>query len=343
MNFDEFRMRLEKDINLAYPGIRTRQQEVEKMQAEPYQALAIFPEEGQIGININLDSLYTYYSNGRSYSEIFESAKAQAQDFFDTPPLFDVEFLMDYEDMKTMLTVDMVNTQRNAEMLKDVPHKEYEDISMVYRIQVMEREEGVGSILVTNKLLERCGIDPEQLHNDALENAHVIRPARMQTLFQALGSLGDEIDGMPSEAAPQMYVVSTEDMVKGAAAIFYPGMMDACTRSIRQDYFIIPSSVHEVLLVPDNTGVTAAELQDMVRSVNSIEVAREEQLSDHVYHYDSKEHLFELGETYEARKASIAAERSAPQSVLEELKSRQKENDLKPKPPEKAHAQEESL
>ena len=98
-----------------------------------------------------------------------------------------------------------------------------------------------------------------------------------------------------------LYVASVQGMNHGAGVLAYPGFLDVAAQKFGGDFFIIPSSVHEVLLMKDEGGITAKEMQDIISSVNQNEVAPEERLSDHAYRYDSKEHVFELAEKHEER------------------------------------------
>lgn len=77
--------------------------------------------------------------------------------------------------------------------------------------------------------------------------------------------------------------------------------MDQAAEKLGGDFYILPSSIHEILLVPDNGDKAADDLRDMVREVNATQVSPEEKLTDNVYHYDSKEHIFELAKKFEAR------------------------------------------
>ena len=155
--------------------------------------------------------------------------------------------LSDYSEMKKSLFIDLVGSKQNQGMLAEAPHTDFEDLSMVYRIRVPVGEDSFGSVLISNSMLERFGVDKEQLHQDALENAPQIRPATVRSMGSVLGMLG-----APPGEDSTLLVLTTEDMFKGAAALFYPDMMQSCSRMLKQDYFILPSSVHEVLLLPDN-------------------------------------------------------------------------------------------
>ena len=121
-------------------------------------------------------------------------------------------------------------------------------------------------------------------------------------------------------------MASNQERIHGAGVIAYPDFMEEAAKRLGGDFYVLPSSIHEVLLVPDTPDVSAVELQKMVQSVNMEQVAPEERLSDHVYHYDSKEKLFERTDKYESRKLNQEQEReSSRSSVLDALRSNQKD------------------
>jgi len=101
----------------------------------------------------------------------------------------------------------------------------------------------------------------------------------------------------------QMFVASVPDKVHGAGVLAYQDFMDKAAERAGGDFFILPSSIHELLIVPDNGMMKLKELESMVRSVNKNQVAPQDKLTDSVYHYDSKEKIFELGEKFVERQA----------------------------------------
>ena len=111
--------------------------------------------------------------------------------------------------------------------------------------------------------------------------------------------------------------------------------MDQAAERLGGDFFVLPSSIHEVLLVKDDGNASLPELKNMVEEVNATQVAPEEKLTDSVYHYDSKEHVFELAEKFEARQkakeADISSEKEEKTSVLGELKAKKDEVAKQPK------------
>ena len=92
--------------------------------------------------------------------------------------------------------------------------------------------------------------------------------------------------------------------MNGACVIQYPGFLDQAAKTLGGDFFVLPSSIHEVLLYQDDGTIGRKDLEDMVRSINQTEVAPADRLSDFVYHYDSRERVFENARSFEAREES---------------------------------------
>ncbi len=230
---------------------------------------------------------------------------------------------MDYGQIKDKLIVELVGADRNAEMLKEVPHTMVEDMAAIYKIRLESDESHQATAMITNEFLSALGVDVQQLHQDALENAAQISPAKVLSMSEVLG-----IPPEMSLGGPEIIVVTTENQIKGAGALLYPDVMDQIAEKTGGDFFVLPSSVHEVLALPDYGNITSADMQEIVMAVNGTEVEPEDQLSDHVYHFDAKEHVFELAEKFEARQEAREHERP---SVLKELADKQK-NVEPPKP-----------
>lgn len=266
------------------------------------------------------------------------SATMVIADGLDRAPAIDVSALMDYENMKEKLSVEVISADANADLLANVPHDRMEDLAVVYRFVMESSEDGRASILVTNNLMDRMGVSHEQLRSDALENSPEIRPVVImgmnEVMKEMMGPEVYEMFGIPDDAEETMYVATVPDKNSGAGVIAYQDFMDQAAERVGGDFFVLPSSINEILLVPDNGDMTADALRDMVKDVNAKEVSPEERLSDNVYHYDSKDHVFELAEKFEARqqekKTEIDEKAEEKGSVLKDLKDKQKEAAAKP-------------
>ena len=305
---------------------------------ESYEAITVTPEGSNIGVNIGIDKFYEALDNGRSYDEVVDKAVEVINNGINQRPDFDINSLSDYSQMKSKLAMEVVSAETNAEMLATVPHQNIEDMAVVYRFVLNSDDEGRASILVTNQLLDSMGVTPEQLHADAMENAPVIKPVEIKGMSEVMAEMmGIEQAEMMGifPVAPedeQMYVATVPDKVHGAGVLAYQDFMEKAAERAGGDFFILPSSIHEILIVPDNGKMGLKDLEAMVRDVNATQVAPADKLTDSVYHYDSKEKIFELGEKFVARQAEREAEKAEERgSLLGNLKLKKEEAAKAPK------------
>lgn len=270
---------------------------------------------------INLTEIYELIRNkGTSDRIINSTADRIAIDLKKVSS--DLDILSDYGKIRTKLTMEILETNRYSELLKNVPNEKMEDLSVVYRIVLSERKESKRTVLVTDRLLERYGITEDRLKSDAKENAPGFQPAVIRPLSEML-----EIPKNP-EDKEVLYVASNENMNRGAGVLAYPGFLEEAADRLEGDFFVLPSSIHEILLLVDTGSLAAKELQNLVSSVNRNEVEPEDRLSNHAYHYDSRNHIFESAEHYEERlkEETIQLGDDERESLLSHLKDKREEN-----------------
>lgn len=315
---------------------------------ESYEAMTITPEGTNIGVNLPIEKFFEAYDDGMNYNAVVDKAVDVTLKGFEQAPIVDVAAFGDYEQMKDKLVMEVVSSEANKEMLETVPHKDIEDMAVVYRFVLESNDESRASVLVTNRMMENMGITAEQLHADAVENAPQLKPLEIK----GMGEVVAEMMGMTKEEASQMgiipfdpseekmFVASVPDKIHGAGVLAYQDFMDQASERVGGDFFILPSSIHELLIVPDDGHVKLEDLKGMVKEVNETQVDPKDRLTDSVYHYDSQAKVFEIGEKFEERKASReeTAEKDADKgSLLDDLKAKKEEVAKAPKkdPPEK--------
>lgn len=305
MDFNEFQNQILQEAKDRMWGVQVEIRPVEKLQGESYTGLSIQPNDSPMAATLNLDTVYNQMvDQGKSFQEIADDLITHAADIIVDMPKIDVNDITNYDQMKNTLVVQVIPTDRNAEMLANIPHKNIEDMSLVYRMQIDQNENGTSSVLITNAMLENYGVTVDQLHQDAMDAAVINNPATFRSMQEVLSDLmGMPADLMPPMDGPQMYVASVENSLNGAGVIAYPDFMNQVAEQVGGDFFVLPSSVHEVLVVPDDGSIDRHDLESMVREVNASEVLPKDQLSDNVYHYDSQDQVFELAGKYEERMA----------------------------------------
>ena len=301
---------------------------VDKMN-ESYDSITVTPEGSNVGVNMNINHFYEGIEAGVDFNEVVDKAVDTIQNGLDKRPTVDVEALMDYDNMKGKLAMEVVSTERNADILEKVPHQDIEDMSVVYRFVLGSEGGERASILVTNDLINQMGVTPDQLHADAMANSPEIRPAVIQGMTEVIAEMmGPEALMMFPTMQPEdeiMFVATVPDKISGAGVIAYQDFMDQAADKLGGDFYVLPSSIHEIILVKDEGNMSHQDLEAMVKEINANEVRPEEKLTDNVYHYDSKDHVFEIAGKFEDRMAAKEAE--AKDSVLADLASKKQDVD----------------
>lgn len=303
MTFNEFQDEVMQNIKYflpeEYQNAEVRIHEVDKIN-ESYTGLAIEMPGSGIAPSLNLDRLYEQYMDGSSLYEVMQNA---ANELPANTPSVDKDMVLDYDQAKEHLFVRVSSADDNPDVRAKAPHKDMDGLMVTYHVEVGRTAEGVSSTIVTNELLKHYGISAEQLHADAIENSERLFPSKFANMNDVMREMmGGGPFGIPMDIEDSPLNVITNSMgVNGAAALFYNGMMDRVGDKLEGDYFILPSSVHEVLAIADNGEMSHRELEAMVSEINATEVSPQDKLSDEVYHYDTKDRVFERASTFEKR------------------------------------------
>lgn len=178
--------------------------------------------------------------------------------------------------------------------MKGKPFTPCGDLAAHYRLQLMEGSEGTASAVITDGMLETWGITKEQLHQDAVAAESVRNPVRFYSMEDVMNEFMAPVraenlfdrDG-PLDMGPMpLYVLTNASKVNGSGVLAHEGVLEKIGDLMGQDYFVLPSSVHEVLIMPGNGEMQTKELENMVREINATQVAPDEVLSDKVQYYD---------------------------------------------------------
>lgn len=341
MNFEDFAKEVAENIKSYLPEwFDNAKVEVEQMNKlnESYLGLRLSVPDENIAPCLNLNGAYRAYENGVSMEQIMERAAYTIT----TPiPEVDTKAFMDYEQVKDKLFIRVSNYEKNEDALANIPHERVEDLAISYHILVEAIDDGIGSVTIHNGLMEQYGITQEQLHQDAVANSKKIMPPEIESMASIMennmraemmmhGCSEDEIDEMIAsiQADTGMYVIRNESHVNGASAIFYPDMMDDVAKLMDGDFYIIPSSTDEVIVIPDDGNASVAYMNAMVAEVNATEVEEHMKLGNEVYHYDAEEKVFEKASSHEERMKQKSAEKetsSEKHSILKKMDEKKQE------------------
>lgn len=299
-----------------------------------YDGMTVVRSGQRAAAAVNLTAFYDMYQEGKTTGDIIHEmadvAVMQA-------PQMEYSVFSDYEAAKDHLFIRVANKEANADVLAGMPHKEVEDLAITYHVLVNHDQNGIASAPVTDDLLRHYGVTAEQLHEDAIANSQRMLPAQLDSMQNMLfGMMTPEAsDTLRDEPYPgsTMLVLTNNVQLNGAAALFYPDVMDQAAERLGGDFIVLPSSTHEVIMIPADGMTDFRSLEQMVKDINRSQVAPEERLSDHVYHYDAKERLFERADRHEMRK-ELENRPQEKASILKRLAEKKEEakmlNDKRP-------------
>ena len=230
-----------------------------------------------------LEEYYQEYERGTSAEGLLARMEKVYRTFAETDEL-DLAYLDDYRSVCPTLRLKMVNYEENKDYLRDIPHHRWMDLAVICQSRVRQEPQINAAITVNSRNAAYWGVTREQLMRDALENSLQQDMESLVTMEELLEQLGGGCGSAGDEGRKGMYVLSNESRVNGAAVLVYPGILEKCAAKAGGDYFIIPSSIHEVLILVEEEARTR-ELLELVRNVNDERVFEEERLSYHLYRY----------------------------------------------------------
>lgn len=227
--------------------------------------------------NIYLDDMYEEFRQHPDMDEILEVIAAMVIQY--TGSFSPEHVKLELKEKKDAIVMNLINTRRNRELLKQVPHKEIMDLSIVYRIIMQEADHGLMTILVDNRILEELGLTQEELEKLAYKNTGRLFPAEI------------------CKMADFLYVMTNSRKIHGAAAMMNRDAMDKLAERVGSNFFLIPSSIHEVMAVPEKDS-DADSLALLLKEGNRVCSAENEILSDTIYYYDAGKKEFSMAASY---------------------------------------------
>ena len=214
---------------------------------------------------------------------------------------FDINEFCDFEKMKSSIAFKLINSAKNEELLKAVPHRDFNDLSIVYYCVMDTYVGGSAATIIYNKHTDIWKCTEEELYELAKINTERLNKPVLRSINDIILELVDrgEFDSdtaddlyedLKDESVCPMYVLTNERKTYGASCLLYENILENFAEE-HGDFYILPSSIHELILVPDEGNSSPTEFLNMVKNVNESQVADEEILSDNVYRYSSYDGL----------------------------------------------------
>lgn len=283
--------------------------QVDKNNGIKLDGLVIKGMEKNISPAISLNVYYEQYKSGRAKADIVNEIY-QISHKYSCHMNIGLEDFCDYGRIGRRVAYKIVNLEKNRELLADIPYVKFLDMAIIFFVLVQCRENHRwenATFLIRDEHLKMWNVDVGEVYRDALYNTPELFPAQIsdmeemitEMLSEEMGRHGDidkdeceavkkDLQDLNSESHTRMYVLTNSKKLNGAACLLYKNVLKEFSGEKGENFYIIPSSIHEVLLVPEAHDLQVNELRRMVKDVNDSELDEEEILSDNIYYYDYK-------------------------------------------------------
>lgn len=283
MNYNEFKEAMMDLIRQRYPEeqYEVSLRKVTKNNGVLLDGVCIFPKGVNTTPTIYLNGYYEQYQRGETLADVLHGIQEEFNYGMELTPTF-ISIQSGYKAIRSQIIMRLVNYEKNAEILQECPYIPFHDLAITFRWLAHQDDIGISTALLTNKDLERWSIDKSQLYQDACRNTPKIFPYHFSPMKDMLEEQGMGTDPV----AVELYVITNEQGMNGATCILYQGVLEEIGQVLGCSYYLLPSSIHEMIICPDMEPVTRELLLSLVKEANHMVVTMGEVLSDNIYYYD---------------------------------------------------------
>lgn len=300
MKFDEFqetfREALEKAVRESGDALTVKPCSIAKLNYGEREAYTLVPKgtASSTGTLFYLEDCYLQHLQGYSIEEILSRGLEKERDFMDAKR----EFLtrpdtFAWEKIKDKVFVITYGYEKNQKLLDQFPHIRRKDFAATYHILLEQGEDSYSHIAITNSIAVKLGIGVAELHETAVQNSMRWMPDTLESIsdvFQTLqpdeNQRAEELEGFLESPPFPLDVLTNTKRNLGASVIFYPGVLERIGEKYPKGYYLLPSSIHELMVIPKMQGSSWRTCEEIVREVNQTTVSPSDFLSDHVHAYD---------------------------------------------------------
>lgn len=285
LNYDEFKRKLLKRVREnAGEDMKVEIAAIQKNNGIQKEAIVFSDKEDNLHPLIYLDSIYSQYRAGTELSVCVGFTVGVCRSVMD----LNIDMVYkNWEDVRGKIEVTVINKAWNADAMSGIPHREFLDLVLYCRVIIDRNENGVASTIVRSHMLREWGISEEELWEAAFSNLKT-EEFDIKDVNEVLGFIfreGDLSGALnKNEFEPVLYVLTNKYQNRGAVGMLRTDLLEKFAEQGGCDLYILPSSIHEVLLLKDDE-ISVDELKSMVRSVNRGVVDETDRLSDEVYYY----------------------------------------------------------
>lgn len=312
LDFKEFCLEVRNLLLMKFDKeCRVELNQVIKNNAIHLEGVVILQKDETIAPNIYLNHYYVDYQNGSSFQDIMQGIIEAYYNAKVKGDIIAITECLEFAKIKSFIIYRLINYNKNKKLLTDIPHTRFLDLAVTFHCLVKSSDDGIGTIRITNQHLKLWNATVEDLIHYAKTNTPVLFPPVVQSMKKVIEKLmKEELSASYGESLHSteemknitdryylennnieynqedtMLVVSNQRNINGASCMIYSDLLKDIAEQLNADLYILPSSIHEIIIVKNDYSYDKKILKDMVKDVNLTQVPLEEVLSDNVYFY----------------------------------------------------------
>ncbi len=255
--------------------------------------LTISTSETNIFPTIYLEEFYRQYCSGQTLDDIAEAIiKLYFEVKFEKD--WDLERIQNLDLAKSSIVCKLIHFEQNADLLGQIPFIPYLDLAIVFYLLFEDSELGMGSILITKEIQNSWGLCLSELYQIALRNTPALLPAELKPIYAVIQNLLNSPHQNLESQDSHLYVLTNSARYYGAACILYKNILDDIANILGENFYVLPSSIHETLILPERFSPGKAILDNMIAEINETQLSEEEVLSGHAYFYNRENKKLEI-------------------------------------------------
>lgn len=291
MKYFEFVNEMAKKVKLCFDkDVSVEIHKVMKNNSMEYDSLTIIEPGRSVTPNFYLQSMYRRYVDGIGIDSLVAEIVQNYENENNSEKYEDLS--LEYDNCRDNIVMRLISLVKNKKMLEDMPYIPFLDMAVVFYILIDNDEKGISSIKITNRVTNNWGTDIKELYTIALSNSKRIFEEKIMPVSAmlkgyniSLEEFGFESIDCVYEELYEPYIVTNNVGINGATVILYPDMLKEIAATVGGDFYMLPSSIHEVLVISASADISEKELKSMVAEVNENYLLPDEYLSDSVYKY----------------------------------------------------------
>lgn len=291
MNYQQFIEEVERQVKEKIKGNETITVYIHtavKNNGKERKGITVSEKGIHISPTIYLEEYFQQFQEGKPIEKIVEKILQLYEEVKCSHPC-EESLLQNYEELKGKFACKLIHRGKNEKLLNDIPYVPWMDLAIVVFVLLEVSPYGTATVLVRKEHLEIWGLTEAQLFDEAKKNTPILLPYQFCPMRKLLREICPYAVDEGEEEEESLYVLSNKLRSFGAASMLYEGILEKVGQKLGENYYILPSSIHEVIVVPESKSPVKQDLEEMVREINETQVEEEEVLSDRVYYFSRKE------------------------------------------------------